>query len=138
MTDAPRTEAATSRPPLGRGVMLLIGLLVGIVAAAAAGVFLLGIGIATVGEVDEVINAEPTTTEDETAPEAASTGEVPEVCVQAAEYSIAVDEGLDELARGAGEEDALILQEAFDAIQDARDDASGAAEECLELAGRTP
>ena len=48
------------------------------------------------------------------------------------------DEGLDELARGAGEEDALILQEAFDAIQDARDDASGAAEECLELAGRTP
>ena len=44
---------------LSGGVMLLIGLLAGIALAAAAGVFLLGIGWATPTEAQSVISASP-------------------------------------------------------------------------------
>lgn len=118
--------------------MLLVGLLAGIALATVAGVTLLGIGLATVGEAEDVIHAEEAPTETEAEEASSSNPDVPEECVRAAEYSIAVDEGLDEIARSAGEEDALALQEQFDALQDARDEADGAADTCLELAGQTP
>lgn len=129
--------------PTGRFVMLLTGLIIGIVLATGVGVVLLGLRLATVGAAEEIIEAPtPTATATATtaAPEETSTaaagGDVPEPCVRSAEYNIAVDESLDELAVGARDEDARAIQEALDAIQDARATADGAAEECLELSSR--
>lgn len=136
--DPPQAEPSPVRRPLSGFVMLLVGLLAGIAVATAAGVTMLGIGLATVGEAEEVIQPEAAPTEAEAEAAASTNPDVPEECVRAAEYSIAVDEGLDEIARGAGEEDALALQETFDALQDARDEADGAADTCLELAGQAP
>lgn len=113
--------------------MFLIGLLSGIVVAAAVGVFLLGIGWATVGEVDEILESSATPTPTE-AVASLSPGDVPDSCVRASEYSLAVDEGLDDIATGLRDEDALTLQEALDSVQNARDTADGAAEECLAIA----
>ena len=136
--DPPQAEPSPVRRPLSGFVMLLVGLLAGIALATAAGVTMLGLGLATVGEAEEVIQPEAAPTETEAEAAASTNPDVPEECVRAAEYSIAVDEGLDEIARGAGEEDALALQETFDALQDARDEADGAADACLELAGQAP
>lgn len=144
--------------PTGRFVMLLTGLIIGIVLATGVGVVVLGLRLATVGAAEEIIEAPtPTATATATtaAPEETSTaatvaptsaaqetstaaagGDVPEPCVRSAEYNIAVDESLDELAVGARDEDARAIQEALDAIQDARATADGAAEECLELSSR--
>ena len=130
--------------PTGRFVMLLTGLIIGIVLAMGVGVVLLGLRLATVGAAEEIIEAPtPTATATATtaAPEetsrAAAGGDVPEPCVRSAEYNIAIDESLDELAVGARDEDARAIQEALDAIQDARAAADGAAEECLELSSRS-
>ena len=143
--------------PAGRIAMLLAGLLAGMVIATAVGVVLLGMRIATVGDAAEVIEApettsSPTETATDTTTEPStetatgtstgtsgdtttSDGGVPDPCVRSAEYNIAVDESLDELAAGARDEDARTVQEVLDDIQTARDEADGAAEECLELAG---
>ncbi|HHW84099.1 MAG TPA: hypothetical protein GX743_09880 [Actinomycetales bacterium] len=119
---------------MGPILMLVIGILVGAVAAAIAGITLLGIRLATVGEIENIIHAEEGPTEEPTEPAAPTTpGDVPEVCVRASEYALAVDEGIDDLARGARDEDALTLQLALDEIQTAREEADGAPEECLEL-----
>ena len=115
---------------LSGGVMLLIGLLAGIALAAAAGVFLLGIGWATPTEAQSVISASPSPspTADETATEP---GGVSDACLRAAEYNLVVDEAVDDLARG-------LLQETLDRLQDAREEADGASEECLAQGGDAP
>lgn len=134
---APRRAGSS----LSGGVMLLSGLLAGIALAAAAGVFLLGIGWATPLEVQSVISASPTPspspspTADDTTTES---GGVSEACVRAAEYNVVVDEAVDDLARGVEAQDARALQETLDRLQDARETADGASEECLAQAGRTP
>lgn len=123
----------------GGGVMLLIGLVAGVALAAAAGVFLLGIGWATPLEAQSVISASPTPSPSPTADDAATeSGGVSEACVRAAEYNVVVDEAVDDLARGAEAQDARALQETLDRLQDARETADGASEECLAQAGRTP
>ena len=120
-------------------VMLLIGLLAGIALAAAAGIFLLGIGWATPLEAQSVLSASPTPSDSPTAADAdADTGEVSEACVRAAEYNLVVDAGVEELARGAEAQDARALQETLDELQDAGEIADGASEECLAQAGRSP
>lgn len=122
----------------GGGVMLLIGLLAGIALAAAAGIFLLGIGWATPLTAQSVISESPTPSASPTVDDAtASTGDVSEECVRAAEYGIVVDESVDELAQGAQSQDALALQETLDRLQQAREEANGASEECLAQAGRS-
>ncbi len=63
---------------------------------------------------------------------------VSEACVRAAEYNLVVDAGVEELARGAEAQDALALQETLDELQEAREIADGASEECLAQAGRSP
>ncbi|GAA4892030.1 hypothetical protein GCM10025789_06230 [Tessaracoccus lubricantis] len=119
--------------------MLLIGLLAGIALAAAAGVFLLGIGWATPLDAQSVISASPTPSASPTVSGApAGAGDVSEACVRAAEYNVEVDQAVEELARGAEAQDARALQEALDRLQQARDDAAGASEECLAQAGQTP
>ena len=122
---------------LSGGVMLLIGLLAGIALAAAAGVFLLGIGWATPTEAQSVISASPSPspTADETATEP---GGVSDACLRAAEYNLVVDEAIDDLARGAEAQDARLLQETLDRLQDAREEADGASEECLAQGGDAP
>jgi len=117
--------------------MLLIGLLAGVALATAAGIFLLGIGWATPLDAQSVISASPTPSPspDDTTTEP---GEVSEACVRAAEYNVVVDEAVDDLARGAEAQDARALQETLDRLQDARETADGASEECLAQAGRTP
>lgn len=159
--------------PAGRIAMLIAGILIGAVIATAVGVVLLGMGLATVGDAEEVIEApestespEPTDSPDATdGPDAADSpgatdpadtatgagstettgtgtdpaatggGAVPEPCVISAEYNVAIDVQVDQLTSGARDEDARTIQEALDAIQTARLDADGAAEECLDLAG---
>lgn len=131
--------------PAGRIAMLITGILVGAVLATAVGVLALGLGFATVGDAEEVIEAPETTTsaeptETETQTEAqtqteTAAGDVPEPCVRSAEYNITLDEQVDQLAVGARDEDARTIQEALDAIQAAREDSDGAAQECLDLAG---
>jgi len=119
--------------------MLLIGLVAGVALAAAAGVFLLGIGWATPLEAQSVISASPTPSPSPTADDTATeSGGVSEACVRAAEYNVVVDEAVDDLARGAEAQDARALQETLDRLQDARETADGASEECLAQAGRTP
>ncbi len=120
-------------------VMLLIGLLAGIVLAAAAGVFLLGIRWATPMEALSVISASPSVSPSPTADDStAGTGDVSPACVRAAEYNLVVDEALEELATGAESQDARALQETLDRLQEARETADGASEECLAQAGKTP
>ena len=123
----------------GGGVMLLIGLVAGVALAAAAGFFLLGIGWATPLEAQSVISASPTPSPSPTADDTATeSGGVSEACVRAAEYNVVVDEAVDDLARGAEAQDARALQETLDRLQDARETADGASEQCLAQAGRTP
>lgn len=140
MTARPAQPPPPPSPrPAGRIAMLITGILLGAVLATAVGVVFLGIGFATVGEAEEVIEAPETTSSPE--PSAAQTesgtasGDVPEPCVRSAEYNVAIDEQIDQLAVGARDEDARTVQEALDAIQGAREDADGAAQECLDLAG---
>lgn len=120
--------------------MLLIGFLAGLVVATIVGVALLGMRMTTVGDAEEVLQTPtPTTTatasESPTSPDPdASGGDVPDPCVESAEYNLAIDESLDQLAVGARDEDARTIQEALDAIQRARADAEGSAQECLDLA----
>ncbi|MCC2592769.1 hypothetical protein LKO27_04970 [Tessaracoccus sp. OS52] len=118
-------------------LMLLIGLLVGIALAVAAGVFLLGVGWATPMEAQSVISASasPSPTPERTTTE---TGDVSDACVRAAEYNLVVDQGIDDLAKGAEAQDARALQETLDRLQDARETADGASEECLAQAGKAP
>lgn len=152
--------------------MLITGILLGAVLATVVGVVFLGMGLATVGNAEEIIeapgstdSAEPTESpkatgdagstdaadpsgqgEASTDPQATDTTTtsnspaggvgVPEPCVISAEYNVTIDVQVDELAAGARDEDARTIQEALDAIQTARVDAEGAAEECLDLAGR--
>ena len=124
---------------LSGGVMLPIGLLAGIALAAAAGVFLLGIGRATPLKAQSVISESPTPSASPTAdPTTTSSGDVSEACIRAAEYNIVVDQGVEDLARGAEEQDALILQETLDRLQEEREKADGASEECLAQAGKAP
>lgn len=124
---------------LGGAVMLLIGLLAGIALAAAAGVVLLGIGWATPMKAQPVIGASPSPSPTPTAGGSTQEpGEVSEACVRSAEYNLVVDEAVEELARGAESQDALALQETLDRLQDARETAAGAAEECLAQAGEDP
>ena len=139
------TDRENRNAPRGGGrslsgaVMLLIGLLVGIALAAAAGVFLLGIGWATPIKAQSVISASPTPSPSPSADGSTTEpGEVSEACVRAAEYNLVVDEAVDELARGAESQDALVLQETLDRLQEARETADGAAEECLAQAGKSP
>lgn len=125
----------------GGGVMLLIGLVAGVALAAAAGVFLLGIGWATPLDAQSVISASPTPSPSPSASADTTTtepGGVSEACVRAAEYNVVVDEAVDDLARGAEAQDARALQETLDRLQDARETADGASEQCLAQAGRTP
>ena len=123
--------------------MLLIGFLAGLVVATIVGVALLGMRVTTVGDAEEVLQTPtPTTTgsatESPTGPGPdASGGDVPDPCVRSAEYNLAIDESLDQLAVGARDEDARTIQEALDAIQGARADAEGSAQECLDLANGT-
>ena len=128
---------------LSGGVMLLIGLLAGVALAAAAGIFLLGIGWATPLDAQSVISASPTPSPSPSPSASADTtttepGGVSEACVRAAEYNVVVDEAVDDLARGAEAQDARALQETLDRLQDARETADGASEQCLAQAGRTP
>lgn len=124
---------------LSGGVMLFIGLLAGIALAAAAGVFLLGIGWATPIKAQSVISASPSPSPSPTADSSSTEpGEVSDACVRAAEYSLVLDEAIDDLARGVEAQDARALQETLDRLQDARETANGASEECLAQAGRTP
>lgn len=119
--------------------MLITGILVGAVLATAVGVGLLGMRLSTVGDAEAVIEAptETVTHEPETTQTATSNNaNVPDPCVASAEYNITIDEQIDELALGARDEDARTIQEALDAIQGAREDADGAAQECLDLAGQ--
>ena len=121
--------------------MLLIGLLAGVALAAAAGIFLLGIGWATPLDAQSVISASPTPSPSPSASADTTTtepGGVSEACVRVAEYNVVVDEAVDDLARGAEAQDARALQETLDRLQDARETADGASEECLAQAGRTP
>ena len=123
------------------GVMLLIGLLAGVALAAAAGIFLLGIGWATPLDAQSVISASPTPSPSPSASADTTTtepGGVSEACVRVAEYNVVVDEAVDDLARGAEAQDARALQETLDRLQDARETADGASEQCLAEAGRTP
>lgn len=129
----PRRSGGT----LSAWVMLLIGLLVGIALAVAGGVFLLGIGWATPLEAKSVISASPSpspTADDETR----DSGDVSEACVRAAEYNLVVEQTVDELAKGGESQDARVLQEALGRLQQAREKAAGASEECLAQAGVTP
>ena len=120
-------------------VMLLIGLLAGAALAAAAGVFLLGIGWATPIGAQSVISASPTPSESPTADDTTTEpGDVSEACVRAAEYNLVVDEAVENLARGAESQDARVVQETLDRLQEARETADGASEECLAEAGKAP
>ena len=121
------------------GVMLLIGLLAGIALAAAAGVFLLGIGWATPLKAQSVISASPTPSPSPTAIDPATgEGDVSAACIRAAEYNLVVDEAVEDLARGAESQDARVLQETLDRLQKARETAEGASEKCLTEAGKSP
>lgn len=123
------------RSSFGGGVMLLIGLVVGFALAAAAGVFLLGIGWATPVESRVVIfpSVSPNTPPSQSPAVPSATGSVPEPCARSARYNIEVDKGIDDLARSAQSNDARAIQEALDRLQDARDKAKGAAQQCLAL-----
>ena len=124
----------------GGGVMLLIGLLAGVALTTAAGVFLLGIGWATPIQALPVISTapSPTVSVSVSVSEPPASGEVPDSCVRSAEYNLEVDEALDDLAKGAEAQDARLLQETLDRLQDARDTAEGASEKCLAQAGKSP
>lgn len=139
MTVGEQPSATRRGGGFGGVVTLLIGLVVGIALAAAAGVFLLGIGWATPLKAQSVISASPTPSAAPTADStSAGTGDVSDACVRAAEYNLVVDEGLEELARGAEAQDALALQETLDRLQEAREVADGASEECLAQARKGP
>ncbi len=142
MTDGERrTPSGRGGSSIGGWVMLLIGLLAGIALAAAAGVFLLGIGWATPLEAQPVISASPSPSPSPSATPDGTTaepGDVSEACVRAAEYNLVVDEAVEDLARGAESQDALALQETLDRLQEAREIADGASEECLAQTGKTP
>lgn len=116
----------------GVGVMFLIGILAGVALATAAGIFLLGIRWATPLAAEPVISDSPS-------PSASPTvqGDVSDACVRSAEYNLEADEAVDELAEGAESQDARAVEEALDRLQQAREVADGAAEECLAQAGRT-
>ncbi len=132
-------RTAPRRSGFGGGVMLLIGLLVGIALTVAAGIFLLGIGWASPLEAQPVISASPTPSPSPTAEDTTTDpGAVSDECVRSAEYNLVVEQAVDELAAGAQAQDARALQETFDKLQDARETANGAAEECLAQAGKTP
>ncbi|MDO5677321.1 MAG: hypothetical protein Q4G35_07405 [Propionibacteriaceae bacterium] len=129
---------APRRNSFSGAVMLLIGLLVGIALAAAAGIFLLGIGWATPLKAQSVIEASPTPSPSisQTPTAEPGNGEVSDACIRAAEYNLEVDAAVDELAKGTEAQDARVLTEALDRLQQARETADGAAEECLAQAGR--
>lgn len=137
MSDTPSSGRQPRRTAMNGGVMLIVGILVGVAVAAAAGIQLLGLGVVRPEEAANVIHPSPVATQEPTEPPSPS-GDVPAECVEAARYAIAVDESVDSLAAGAQAEDARELQEALGAMQDARDDASGAPEACLAAAGETP
>ena len=125
---------------LGRGVMLVIGLLAGIALAAAAGIVLLGLGRVLPNEARDVMYPSTSTSPSPSAsaPPSAAKGNVPEPCVRSAQYNIEVDKGIDELAKSAQANDSLAVQKALDSLQDSRDKAKGAAEQCLAISGGTP
>lgn len=134
----------TSRAPRARVAVhslqgCLIGILAGIALATAAGIFLLGIGWATPLEAQSVLSASPTPSPSPTADqETTGQGDVSEACIRSAEYNLEVDEAVDELAVGAESQDARAVEEALDRLQQAREAADGAAEECLAQAGVPP
>ncbi|MDO5502078.1 MAG: hypothetical protein Q4G67_02780 [Actinomycetia bacterium] len=123
--------------PAGRTAMFFTGLLLGAVLAAAVGVVLLEMRLASIGSAEEVIGG-PTETVTATLEVTASPedfdGEVPDPCVQSAEYNLQIDEQIDALAAGARDENARSMQEALDSIQEAREAGEGAAQDCLDLA----
>lgn len=151
-----RREARRQRRPV---VSIVLAFLAGVVLTTLGAVALLGLGIATVGDAEDAMDATPspaaTSTEDRSAeatgetPEATAAedatsspgsgsdgdGDVPEPCVRAAEYNQTLNEAIDEMALGARDQDARSLQESLDAVQDARPEGESASDECLELAG---
>lgn len=137
MTDRNSQYAPPRGDALGRGVMLLIGLLAGVALAAAAGVFLLGIGWALPEQARVILHpsASATPAASASATPATTSGTVPEPCVRSAQANLEIDRGIDDLSRGTQAQDAKAIQEALDRLQDARDRARGAADECL-AAGR--
>ena len=128
--DVPRRRR---RSPVGA----LLGFLVGVVVATVVAVVLLGIGVAGVGDAEEAMGPTPTPTPtaDPTPREEGASGPVPAACLEAAEYNQTLNEALDEIAVGVRDQDARTLQEALDAVQDARPGSEAASQECRELAG---
>jgi hypothetical protein len=100
-------------------------------------VVLLGIGVAGVGDAEEAMapTSTPTPTADPTPRQEGASGPVPAACLEAAEYNQTLNEALDEIAVGVRDQDARTLQEALDAVQDARPGSEAASQECQDLAG---
>ncbi|RPF28745.1 hypothetical protein [Georgenia muralis] len=136
---APTTRAGDDVPPRRRRspVGALLGFLVGVVVTTVVAVVLLGIGVAGVGDAEEAMAPTPTPTPTPTAeptPRQDASGPVPAACLEAAEYNQTLNEALDEIAVGVRDQDARTLQEALDAVQDARPGSEAASQECQDLA----
>lgn len=114
----------------GGGGRLLLGLLLGLLVGVVGTVFVLAGGMLSLG------TDEPTAQEPSAAPQAPASGEVPAPCLRAAEANQVVSEGLDEIAVGVRDQDALAVQEALDAIGDVKPGMDADSEECRALAGQ--
>lgn len=136
---ASTTRAGDDVPPRRRRspVGALLGFLVGVVVTTVVAVVLLGIGVAGVGDAEEAMapTPTPTPTADPTPRQEGASGPVPAACLEAAEYNQTLNEALDEIAVGVRDQDARTLQEALDAVQDARPGSEAASQECQDLAG---
>lgn len=118
----------------GGGGRVLLGLVLGLLVGVVGTVLVLAGGVLGPGsdgaEEQEQVEAGAEPTAEGTA------GDVPAPCVRAAEANQVVSEGLDEVAVGVRDQDALAVQEALDAIGDVKPAMDGDSAECRALAGR--
>lgn len=116
---------------------VLLAFLLGVALTGLLTVVLLGVGVATVSDAEEALEATPSASPTPTPTPGSgdvATGDVPRACVESAEYNQVFTEALDDIAVGIRDQDARTVQEALDAVQDATPGSEAASQECLELA----
>lgn len=119
----------------GAGTVVAV-LVLGLVAGAVLAVVLLGSGLLDLGADEPTATRQTPDDEQEAAPdEEQASGDVPAPCLRAAEANQVVSEGLDEIAVGVRDQDALAVQEALDAIGDVKPGMDADSQECRTLAG---
>ena len=123
----------------GRGFgSVLLAFVLGVLLAAAGALALVLLGVIDVdatGGDSPTPTATATAAADPASAEPAAAGDVPQACLETADYNDALTQALDEIALGARDQDARALEEALDAVQDARPRGEAASDECRAAAG---